>query len=988
LATTRVDVPFLVKVLAIAGAGIVLASCPNGSSDTRATDEHDLRTFVLAQRLPERGSIRLVPDDSTWAFLGDGVARARVKSGGDFVIAHDREIAGFRLCEKVGAFSVSVPHDRTCLGEWMQNRGDERASGLSTFRLNWPDSREEPPQIRAEFSLGIVQPLDPVRLAVARSTQYGRVAFVQNGDGVEAFAQDGRELWKTGGLGLGEIIDVVDLDNDGEAEVVYSTHARVNPRHAAATEPGGLFVLSAKSGEVLWRYRFSGLELGLNRYRTTIAHIGGKPTLSILAVLTYDATLLRFDFDQGARNGRLAWRSAPMAYDSPDKAPLVVDFDHDGRSEVIVDALGVLYVIDAKTGAIRSQLKYSANPTFGGFLVAADLDGDGKPEIVSTSSSVYMKGYAVASWVDGKLVLRHSETWEEGLEKAQVAVRLAEGLFGSPSSLVLSITRSTSDGRRTELQAVDVLTGAVRWRLADHDVARALSPAARSNLLATQSPSGATLVEIAAQGPRVVEVFRGSRWVEDLPEGTAWAQAVSSALPSKRATARSGLGVLLHVEGGYSVVRVRKDGQISNAPLTFQAPPAAATAHVVDRDDVVLSDGRTGFLLSSAGATTKWFEHSARAFVTPLVADLEGKGQRSVVVPYGAGVARIDPVRDRMNVSALIAAAPAQDREAFRIPVIADLAAVNARVVVGFEAASLRDGSAENRLASLDARGKVLWSKPLAPDNWETSIATVRNAAGGSDIAFRDSRATELLNERDGSRIWFNEFLGQCQRQMASGDFNGDGTVDLAVQAGPIVWVYDGRTGKPVWTSELKGSYAANSTFGRETDGATVLAQHGTGGFSLVRHKGVVVDMQLDLFKVESIPLVAGPRRRGGPDLFFQVSGDGHLRVFDLAGKLVDEARLPISVLTMTGAYVNDDDAIDLLISTFAGQLIAISGADLTELWRVNLGAPVGTAVATEIDGSGKGEIVAVTTDGTLHRIVSVKDAADRSGAPIQALVR
>src|SRR5262249_47600614 len=150
-----------------------------------------------------------------------------------------------------------------------------------------PDNRNAPPRTRSEFSLELVQPLDPVRLAVAGSARNGRVAFVQNGDGVEAFAQDGTRLWKAGGLGLGEIIDVVDLDNDGEAEVIYSTHARVNPRYAAATESGALFVLSAKSGEVLWRYHFSGLELGLNRYRTTIAHIDGKPTLSILAVLTY-----------------------------------------------------------------------------------------------------------------------------------------------------------------------------------------------------------------------------------------------------------------------------------------------------------------------------------------------------------------------------------------------------------------------------------------------------------------------------------------------------------------------------------------------------------------------------------------------------------------------------------------------------------------------------------------------------------------------------
>ena len=83
------------------------------------------------------------------------------------------------------------------------------------------------------------------------------------------------------------------------------------------------------------------------------------------------------------------------------------------------------------------------------------------------------------------------------------------------------------------------------------------------------------------------------------------------------------------------------------------------------------------------------------------------------------------------------------------------------------------------------------------------------------------------------------------------------------------------------------------------------------------------------------------------------------------------ERALNVRPLAMTGAYVDGDDVVDLLIGTYRGELIAISGATLKVLWQVQFDGPVGPAVATDIYGDGRGEVVLITGDGRLRVLAS-----------------
>jgi outer membrane protein assembly factor BamB len=965
------------RVLTVCVAVLTLGGCipwgeqnvPVELSVRRPDYEIQLREFIAAQRLTSLAPLRLYPADAKWAFLDEVLSDASRKSRaayvgfplfGDIAISEGIELPEYRRCLVIGPFSVWRPKSEACPGEWTQNRGDRRSTAVSWFRLNW---LSQPQHVEAR-SLELAQVLSSTRVLTARDPLLGDVALVQNGSGVEAFTSDGRRQWKNNLLGLGEILDVVDLDGDGELEAVYSARATISPGNPSTTAPGTLYVLSLASGESLWRYQFTGLEFGPNRYRTTIASVDGATTKSIFAVMTYSSSMMRFDFERGVRNGRLAWRSEPLQYDSPDKAPLIVDLDSDGRSEVVIDSLGIIYAIDASTGVVKGSIQYANAPTFGGFLKWQDFDDDGRPEIISFSSSIYFKGYAVVSWRDGQFVLRHSHVWEQGLQNGEVAVSSLGALVPTRLANSAGLLVSVSAGQlQDELQFIEPLTGVVAWRLPGHKAVYTVSSGSEGTFIATKIDQAAAIVRVSDVGAEVLTQIPGARWIG--PQANGYIR------PSSRREASAQYpGALLQENGAVSLALVDSAGRPTLHRVDGVTDSATLSAHAVDPQTLLFSDGKSAYRVSPGGSAARWFVHSPRTFATPLVADLDGQGKREIIAPFREGLSRFNLVQGKISSSReVFATSPLQERESFRMPLLIDDGATLKRAVVGFETAVGTDGVRRPHISARSADDLLRWRTPLNASNWEQSIAAIKGSKGEMNVALRDSRSTTLLNGVTGAAIWSADVLGECQRQMASADWNGDGVADVAVQAGAVSWIHDGATGSVLWTQSLTGSYGAYSAFATAADSSMTLVHHNAGGLSIVDRRGLVKDAQIDERRVESIPVVIGRRSLAEPESTFQITGAGQLRVFDTVGSLVAGTHLSVPVVTMTGAYVDSDDAIDLLIGTFDGELIAVSGSTLQVLWRVQLGAAVGTAVATDLDGDGHGEIVVITSDAVLHVI-------------------
>ncbi|MFC3149145.1 PQQ-binding-like beta-propeller repeat protein [Piscinibacterium candidicorallinum] len=858
-------------------------------------------------------------------------------------------------CFAVGAFEVMRAGAVQCPGEWLQHRGDERATGMATMRLGWTRS----PAIVGAWSLGLQQPLDPVRLVAPAAAEAGGLLFLQDGDGVVGIDSSGARRWRAGGLGLGEIVDVADLDADGTAEVIYVVTARINPRHASATAAGAIVVLSASSGEVLWRTELSGIEFGPNRYRATLAALGPGPGLSLLVTMTYDSSVSRFDFAGGVRNGRLRWRSEALDYDSPDKAPLVVDVDADGVPEIMIDSLGSLYALDAATGRLRSRVAYASAPTFGGFIAARDLDADGRTEIVSVSNSVYFKGYAVARWRDGALTIVHRQVWEEGLDANAWELDFVDGLVGD--AIVLSeAIRGAAPGARS-LLALDPLNGRVLARQAGLRVAGRLP--GNGQAIAVQTTDAAAVAERLGDRWGLRDPAAGARWLADEVAGVSWAPPTSRARPSRRDRDPAVIAPVLRRTDGSLALAGGVDGRVQPQVLALPAPGPLATAHRGGDGAVLISDGQGLFELGTDGHILRRTTHSPRMFATPLVADLDGDGRAEVVAPYGAGTAALQLRADQLLAPRLLARdTPAADRESFRVPVVAR-ASRDTRHVVLID----HDADGAPRLSAVEVGGILRWRVPLPVGNWETLIAAVPAAAGRDAIVVRDSRGTALHAGDTGLRLWYRAEVGQCQRQVASVDLTGDGVRDIVLQAGDLSVVYDGRTGASVWEKPMVGSYGGYSSVARTADGRLSLSHLNSGGLSIVTSGTVVADRKVDLARVESIaPVVAPMRDRAEGEQWWLISGAGRLARVALDGRELAAAELGLRVVVATGAFVDADDVPDLLVSTFDGELVAVSGATLRPLWRVSLGGAPGSAVVADVDGDGQAEIVVITSDGRL----------------------
>jgi outer membrane protein assembly factor BamB len=316
-----------------------------------------------------------------------------------------------------------------------------------------------------------------------------------------------------------------------------------------------------------------------------------------------------------------------------------------------------------------------------------------------------------------------------------------------------------------------------------------------------------------------------------------------------------------------------------------------------------------------------------------------------------------------------VKSAPDAQRESFHVPAIVQTKNPGERLVVAYEAQRTSAGT-DLAIVAFDADRSRRWSWRLPKTNWEPSLAVGHNDDGSETVFYNDSRITAAFDPATGAELWSYPTPGQCQRQIASIDWNRDGVADVAVQSGDVITVIDGATGHALSATAARasyGGYIAATSEGSGDEKSAALAVHAIGGMTLVdSRKGTIYDAPLDDRRVESIPPVIG-RVAEGQNGLFQVSGSGLLRRMSLDGTLVARKDLDVDVLTMTGAYVDQDDVVDLLVSTYQGELVAVSGADLRVLWRVRLDGPPGPAVTTDVDGDGRGEIVVISEAGNLH---------------------
>ncbi len=324
--------------------------------------------------------------------------------------------------------------DGTPIDAWVATNGANGLSGANSFdtglnsanRLSGPVAVDLDGDGNTELVVGITNA--SIGNGVAGVTSHAVVAY----DG-----RTGAVIWEfigdfTSLINRSETPNIVDLDLDGDPEIIWSHHVLDHEGNLLFNLPvdeqpslgGGKFFLStavanfdndpfpeilgidrlnirlySHDGQVQWEIPWdSTRSAGFPWSDITIAELDGDPFPEFVVMLTPDAdfgiTLYAFDSD-----GQELWNHGPQSLDlvvaqfgqTLSSSPVAIDLDRDGIDELIqvrgtttngVDYAG-LYIFDGETGAILDFHPGQTQNNNDETLTVADIDGDGSAEIVT-----------------------------------------------------------------------------------------------------------------------------------------------------------------------------------------------------------------------------------------------------------------------------------------------------------------------------------------------------------------------------------------------------------------------------------------------------------------------------------------------------------------------------------------------------------------------------------------------------------------------------
>ena len=337
-------------------------------------------------------------------------------------------------------------------GEWHMYRRDHHLTGRSPMPGNITR-----PRIRWSFPLGGSEnecfpiPAEGGRMDLLLA--YGGCVVRTTGTGTT--------VWKSPSYGINAVGAVEDLDGDGRLEIVCSTGYDV-------------IVLAAESGQLLMKH-YVGFPLSSGTQASTLlCHRFDKSStgMHMIAPLMSAKEVLVFDFRNGNRKGALAhtlWMD-----DAFHPTVAAADMDNDGVDELVVSKLCGLYVFNVLTGTMTHSVRWTSNGERHrnyGLLQLIDIDGDGAREVVIVAERVARhiavidndgKGNLKLLWDRFVEFIYPNDTTE--LRHTGNSVEDVDG-DGKPE-LVVSMFNGRGDGRWW-LEVLDPMTGRLKFEMPD-----------------------------------------------------------------------------------------------------------------------------------------------------------------------------------------------------------------------------------------------------------------------------------------------------------------------------------------------------------------------------------------------------------------------------------------------------------------------------------------------------------------------------------------
>jgi len=549
--------------------------------------------------------------------------------------------------------SPSAGTDRP--GTWPVPRQNRALTGIQPLAGRMTRA----PQIVAEIPF----PKGPAALHPFASRPGGpvdRALGLANGR-LGCYRLDGTLLWQAHppGLNFESLAAAEDLDGDGRVELALMAGRPTPPL-------GAVVLLAAETGQTLFRYDVEPMSywwtLRVDRY---LPGSSGKQLLVCEHGYPPDSRfgyLALLAFDQPGDKPRLRWR---YDFDQYTCLPtlLTADLDGDGLNEVCVQTHSRMWVLDARTGRLNQFLAWDVSPAnvrSYGLTRFQDLDGDGLPEFFCLAN--FAQHHEVLRNEKGRLKPAWAHGWAASVTTQTLATTWPDppvaDLDGDGKPELVVNLFGAEQRPRWAVRIYDALTGVLKATApdcaatylgdADGDGAAELLADCATDPTLT-AVDAACLLKLT--GGKCKELWRqaGARSWPILPQGRtdaatrpAEALFVRDAATTRRLEWKVGQGVALREE---SPPTPPAGPDLSRIPATVG--PALQPPLVADVD----GDGSNELVHFHQGRVTLYRFTRPQGFVRlaeypsaapPALADLDGDGQIELVV--GQAGPTTDPV--------------------------------------------------------------------------------------------------------------------------------------------------------------------------------------------------------------------------------------------------------------------------------------------------------------------------------------------------------
>lgn len=721
------------------------------------------------------------------------------------------------------------------------------------------------------------------------------------------------------------------------------------------------------------------------------------------------------------------WESEPIN-DLFCPLPIAGDFDSDGIQEIAVLPFYALKLLDARTGKAKDYCKFNDNRSYG-FFGVYDFDHDGKTEFLvqaDFSKHVDVLGFGD----DGKLERRWTDTIEPNIAHPQKIVRVAPDPTADvdgdgQAEIVTTIFNNTGDGK-WHLSFRDALTGKTKYDFPDEMFAAPL------DLDGDKVPEILSTVTQGAGAKATVRVrsIKGGTprllWEQDHSNWETW----EPNLPSHVKTMAT-LGqrtVLSQFRDGRHYVVLREQTSPSEVKVTiarwnssgFEPLTSVVGPHLqgmgLDSAGRLLVRSRHEFgdsstLAINSGSVVS--EYTIRAGFEPgpaVVAWPDGDVAPTIVVQgtVPEQVAFHPPAS--ANSAVELRHIPGRGQGPtypFTLgPVIADLAGNGQRQLVVADASP--SGAAQMTVKNLD--GSVVWQHefPLiagSPPPANTGGIVLWQIGHFRDRKKQDvlvttqrskmhSEESYLLSGEDGKLIWRREYQikerGVGGNSFAIADYDGDGLDDIASLWPSIFYLLKGSTGEDILAIDAywKQVYDKSVYFGQAVAGDFLNDGKTSFFFSGRLMTGVITTVgELKWFDAldKSAPHLPalGDFDGDGKMEMIGVGFEDGIRCYDTAsGKLQWQMEDPSgqidgfgvhSVNPVSGAATADidGDGRDEALLSMGNSLYCLGTAEQGNAgevcWRVELPAQIGPPTVVQLEQDGPPAILVVGRDGYVY---------------------